>query len=69
MPPQSPGFLAEISLLEVKTMGSVCSPSAIIFEPFDITSVPHVSTSPRITVPGSMVNTALFVMYTTPINR
>ncbi|MNE28236.1 hypothetical protein D3C80_1216720 [compost metagenome] len=68
IPPQSPGFLSVISLLEVKTIGAVSKPSAIIFEPLVITRVPHVSTSPRIMVPGSIVNTALLVMYTTPTN-
>ncbi|MNQ91722.1 hypothetical protein D3C85_1071160 [compost metagenome] len=61
IPPQSPGFLSAISLCEVKMIGSDSKPSAIILAPFVITRVPQVLSSPRITVPGSMVKVALLV--------
>ncbi|MNR48431.1 hypothetical protein D3C85_1676690 [compost metagenome] len=61
IPPQSPGFLSVVSLLEVKIMGSVSEPSAIILEPLTITNVPQVLSSPLITVPGSIVRVALLV--------
>ncbi|MNE50478.1 hypothetical protein D3C80_1450550 [compost metagenome] len=66
IPPQSPGFLLFISFSDVKTIGSVSSPSATILEPLVITSVPQVLSSPLMTVPGSIVRVALLVTYTTP---
>jgi len=50
----------------VKTIGSVSKPSAIICAPLVIIKVPFDSPSPIITVPGSMVRTALLVTYTLP---
>ncbi|GAB5563379.1 MAG: hypothetical protein Wins2KO_04420 [Winogradskyella sp.] len=56
-------------LLDVKMIGSVCVPSAIIFEPLLIVREPLDLKSPRITVPGSMINVALLVTKTSPKRR
>ena len=69
IPPQSPGFLTVVALLEVNTIGFFSVPSAIILAPLVITSVPQVISSPLITVPASIVKVALLVTYTVPSSR
>ncbi len=67
IPPQSPAFF--IALFDVKTIGSVSKPSAIIVAPFVIIKVALEPVSARITVPGSIVRTALLDTYTFPCKR
>ena len=67
IPPQSPAALPPIppvfGLYEVKTIGCVCVPSAIILAPRVITKA---VAFPLIIVPGSIVRVALLVTYTNP---
>ena len=55
-PPQSPSERAPAASLEVKIIGLLTVPSAMIFEPLVTISVPCVVLSPRIIVPGAIVN-------------
>ena len=65
-PPQSPLALEPVSLLEVNTIGLVEVPTAFIFAPLVMIKDELATVaSPKITVPGWMVNVAPFT-YTKP---
>ena len=59
-PPQSPSFLLPTASFEVKTIGLAAVPAALILAPRVMINVACVNLSPRIMVPGRMVNVALF---------
>ena len=60
-PPQSPSALLPTGSLEVKTIGCVSVPSAIILQPLVMIKVPCVDKSPLITEPGNIVKVAPLV--------
>ena len=65
-PAQSPR--CGVAASEVKIIGLVAVPSAIILAPLQIIKAPFLFSSPTIFVPGSIVKIAPFVTYTKPLS-
>ena len=68
-PPQSPGARWPAGMALVNTMGAAAVPSAWIVAPRLMMSVPFVSLSPKITVPGSIVSVTPCSTSTKPLIR
>ena len=66
-PPQSPYVFRLSDCADVNTMGWVGVPSAIILLPRVIIKVPLDALSPKIVVPGWIVNVAPFFTNTNPL--
>ncbi len=67
-PPQSPAARLPAGRLLVKTIGWLAVPSAMILPPRLMISVPLVSLSPLMMVPGWMVRVAPLSTYTKPFS-